>query len=162
VLAAQGRGKIAFAGRSLELFALLFIVLQQLKEASMCIGQITFLFTTALTLLSSAAFAQQAPVTIGGTTAPATTSPPSTGTNPGAPPGGSLPPAPTWATAGRPPEVGGPMISGSKTGLNKVADDGVSTKTVRAVPCSAAARETDGTTTCVGILERGATAKIRR
>jgi hypothetical protein len=28
------------------------------------------------------------------------------------------------------PEVGGPLISGSDTGLNKVGDDGVSTKTV--------------------------------
>jgi hypothetical protein len=49
------------------------------------------------------------------------------------------------------PEVGGPLISASDTGLNKVGDDGVSTKTVGAVRCSTAARETDGTTTCVGI-----------
>jgi len=34
-----------------------------------------------------------------------------------------------------------------------VRPDGVSTKTVKAVPCSPAARETDGTTTCVGISE---------
>jgi hypothetical protein len=38
-------------------------------------------------------------------------------------------------------------------GLNKVAEDGVSTKTVKAVPCSAFARETDGMTTCVGISD---------
>jgi hypothetical protein len=38
----------------------------------------------------------------------------------------------------------------SGPGLNKVAPDG-STKTVRAVPCSTAAHETDGFTTCVGI-----------
>jgi hypothetical protein len=39
----------------------------------------------------------------------------------------------------------------SSTGLSKIADDGVSTKIVRAKPCSIAAQETDGTTTCVGI-----------
>jgi hypothetical protein len=32
-----------------------------------------------------------------------------------------------------------------------VADDGISTKTVKARPCGTAARETDGTTTCIGI-----------
>jgi hypothetical protein len=40
---------------------------------------------------------------------------------------------------------------GTQTGLDVVAEDGVSTKTVKAVPCTTAARETDGTTTCVGI-----------
>jgi hypothetical protein len=49
------------------------------------------------------------------------------------------------------PKVGGPQVSGSDAGLNKLGDDGVSTKTVQAVGCSTAARETDGTTTCVGI-----------
>jgi hypothetical protein len=39
----------------------------------------------------------------------------------------------------------------SPTGLAKIAEDGVSTKIVPARPCSRAARETDGTTTCVGI-----------
>jgi len=46
-------------------------------------------------------------------------------------------------------------------GLDKVAPDGVSTKTVRAVRCSTAARETDGTTTCIGIPEGSAEAKNR-
>jgi hypothetical protein len=46
-------------------------------------------------------------------------------------------------------------------GLNIVGPDGVSTKTVKAAPCGLAARETDGTTTCVGISE-GAKAKKRR
>jgi hypothetical protein len=36
-------------------------------------------------------------------------------------------------------------------GLDKAGPDGISTKVVRAVPCATAARETDGTTTCVGI-----------
>ena len=39
----------------------------------------------------------------------------------------------------------------SGPGLNVVGPDGTSTKVVKAVPCSTAARETDGTTTCVGI-----------
>ena len=47
-------------------------------------------------------------------------------------------------------------------GLNIVGPDGVSTKTVKAVPCSIAARETDGSTTCVGISEKGAKVKSRR
>ena len=81
----------------------------------------------SLALVSSVAFAQQTP--------DFTASPPA-----------MMPP-----TAGAAPVVGGPLISLSDTGLNKVAEDGVSTKTVRAVPCSTAARETDGTTTCIGI-----------
>jgi hypothetical protein len=36
-------------------------------------------------------------------------------------------------------------------GLNVEGPNGVSTRTVRAVPCSTAAQETDGTTTCVGL-----------
>lgn len=43
---------------------------------------------------------------------------------------------------------------GSRTGLAKPADNGVSTKIVPAQPCSAAAKETDGTTTCVGIPDK--------
>jgi hypothetical protein len=48
--------------------------------------------------------------------------------------------------------VGGPLPETfTGPGLNIVGRDGVSTRTVRAVPCSTAARETDGTTTCVGL-----------
>jgi hypothetical protein len=36
-------------------------------------------------------------------------------------------------------------------GLDIVGPDGISTKVVKAVPCSTSARETDGTTTCIGI-----------
>jgi hypothetical protein len=97
----------------------------------MRIRKITFPVAAALALLSSATFAQQT----------TRTAPPAA-----APPSPAMPPI-----VGRAPEVGGPLVSGSETGLNKVADDGVSTKTVGAVPCSKAARETDGTTTCVGI-----------
>ena len=39
----------------------------------------------------------------------------------------------------------------SSTGLAKPAEDGVATKIVPSRPCSTAAQETDGTTTCVGI-----------
>lgn len=49
------------------------------------------------------------------------------------------------------PEVGGPLDPARQTGLAKVAPDGVSTAMVPAVRCSVAARETDGTTTCIGI-----------
>jgi hypothetical protein len=49
---------------------------------------------------------------------------------------------------------GNPLIVRTDTGLDKVANDGVSTKTVPAAPCSSFARETDGITTCVGIPGR--------
>jgi hypothetical protein len=48
--------------------------------------------------------------------------------------------------------AGGPLpVTATGPGLNIVGPDGVSTRTVRAVPCSTAAQETDGTTTCVGL-----------
>src|SRR3954464_14852545 len=94
----------------------------------------TFSFAVLLALGSSAVLAQQMPDTVGG----------------GSPPGTAAPSAGVPIIGAAPP-VGGPWHPGRDTGLNKVADDGVSTKTVRAVPCSRAARETDGTTTCIGI-----------
>jgi hypothetical protein len=60
------------------------------------------------------------------------------------------PPAPSTPPPGGPPEVGSPLLPGTDAGLDKVASDGT-TRTVRSVPCSKAARETDGTTTCIGI-----------
>ena len=90
-------------------------------------SMISFSVAAWLALISSLAFAQQTPA-------------------PDLPPPAMMPP-----TAGAAPVVGGPLISRSETGLNVVAEDGVSTKTVAAVRCSIAARETDGTTTCVGI-----------
>lgn len=45
-------------------------------------------------------------------------------------------------------------------GRNVVASDGVSTRTVKAVPCGKAARETDGVTTCIGIPERGTVGRV--
>jgi hypothetical protein len=68
------------------------------------------------------------------------------------PPAGlSPPPGPSAPTAAKAPEVGGPLNPATDAGLAKVAPDGVSTVIVPAVPCSRSARETDGTTTCVGI-----------
>ena len=104
---------------------------------------ITLSVAVSLTLVAGAAVAQQTTGTINSGSAPAAAAPP--------------PAMPLGAV----PEVGGPLISQSETGLSKVAPDGVSTKIVRAVPCSTAARETDGTTTCVGISEVGAKAKNR-
>jgi hypothetical protein len=66
--------------------------------------------------------------------------------NTGAPAG--TPPTP-YSTGPLPTSSGGP-------GLNKVAPDGVSTRTVKAVPCGTSARETDGSTTCVGIPDQSA------
>lgn len=57
----------------------------------------------------------------------------------------------------------GPLpLSTTGPGLNTVAPDGVSTKTVKAVPCGTAARETDGFTTCVGISDESQRGKSRR
>lgn len=95
-------------------------------------------------LLSSAAIAQQPPIsTPGDATAvqsTATPAPPAPSTTEPAPP-----------RVGGAPQLGGPLHPASDAGVDKVAADGVSTKTVRAVPCGTAARETDGSTTCVGI-----------
>ena len=90
-----------------------------------------FVIAVAVTMLPLAGFAQQAPD--------------GAGTNP--------PPAPAPAVVPRDvaPQLGSPLQPGAQTGLDIVASDGVSTKTVKAVPCGRAARETDGFTTCVGI-----------
>ena len=107
----------------------------------MCLPIITLFVAAALVLTPSSTFAQQTPV--------------------GSPPATSEPPSqvPTVAPA---PSVGSSLLPGTSTGLDKVGDDGVSTKTVTAVGCGTAARETDGTTTCVGIPEDGAIAKKNR
>jgi hypothetical protein len=52
------------------------------------------------------------------------------------------------------PQPGDPFYPDSSTGRDEVAKDGISTKVVKAAPCSAAAQETDGTTTCIGIPDR--------
>jgi hypothetical protein len=63
------------------------------------------------------------------------------------------PPTP-YSTGPLPQSSGGP-------GLSTVAPDGVSTRTVKAVPCGAVARETDGFTTCVGIMDQGSSPSPR-
>jgi hypothetical protein len=75
------------------------------------------------------------------------------GSNAVAQPAAASPPTGVAGTPrlGGPPEVGGPLLPATDAGWDRVAPDGVSTKTVRAVPCSTAAHETDGTTTCIGI-----------
>ena len=62
-----------------------------------------------------------------------------------------------YAPAGTPPTPysTGPLLQSSEgPGLNTIAPDGISTRTVKAVPCGTVARETDGTTTCVGIPDQ--------
>jgi hypothetical protein len=61
-----------------------------------------------------------------------------------------------YAPAGTPPTPysTGPLPAvNAGPGLDVTAPDG-STKTVKAAPCSTVARETDGTTTCVGIPDK--------
>ena len=84
---------------------------------------ITLSVAVSLTLVSGAAVAQQTTGTINSGSAPAAIAPP-----------------PAMPLTGAAPEVGGPLISEPGPGLDKVAPDGVSTKIVRAVPCSTAAR----------------------
>lgn len=96
--------------------------------------KIALIAAVAVTMLPLAGFAQQSPGTV---------PPPSTvGVAPSAP--GS--PGPDVV-----PQPGGPLNPGAQTGRDVVASDGISTKTVKAVPCSTVARETDGSTTCIGI-----------
>jgi hypothetical protein len=96
------------------------------------------LMAVAFVVLASVAFARpDAPKGDPGTSVPA----------PGA--------LPAWQPTALPEIDTGP-------GLDKVAPVGVSTKTVKAVPCSTAARETDGTTTCIGIPEGSAGTKRRQ
>jgi hypothetical protein len=102
--------------------------------------KIALLVVVSFALLPVAGFTQQAAPGMAGTSPPTAT-------------GAASPTAP--GTGGIPrdvaPQAGGPLYPDTETGLDKVASDGVSTKTVKAAPCSAAARETDGFTTCVGI-----------
>jgi hypothetical protein len=95
--------------------------------------RITLIAAAAVTMLPLAGLAQQ-----------------TTGTA-GSPPPSTLGLAPLPANSNLVPQPGGPLLPNSQTGRDIVASDGVSTETVRAVPCSTAARETDGTTTCIGI-----------
>lgn len=137
---------------------------------------ITLSMVAALSLLASAAPAQQSPVTAGDTIGhpppipgPPPISEPSSAAKPApanSPPRASEPAAKgytgAYAPAGTPPTPysTGPLPEADQgPGLNVVAPDGVSTRRVKAVPCSIAARETDGSTTCVGIPAKRARAR---
>jgi hypothetical protein len=146
-----------------------------LFEGSISMRSISFSVTISLALLSSVAVAQQSPETtpsrpVGETighppplAGPPPIPEPSSTTQ--AAPAASTPrakePAPkgytgAYAPAGTPPtpySTGALPNVNSGPGLDKTAPDG-STKTVRAVPCSTAAHETDGFTTCVGIPDQ--------
>jgi hypothetical protein len=98
-------------------------------------------FSVALALLSSASFAQQAP----GTTSDKTASPPPSEPASKGYTGAYGPPGPaTPYYTGPLPEVY-PSTGRSVEGPNNT------TLIVKAVPCTVAARSTDGSTTCVGI-----------
>jgi hypothetical protein len=97
-----------------------------------------FLLAVTLTFAGSACFAQQAPNAL--------------------PP----PPPPAPGPPGAAPALGSPLLPNSTTGLAKVGKDGISTEIVKAVPCSTAARETDGFTTCIGIPEASEVSAPRR
>ena len=97
--------------------------------------RIALIAAVAVTMLPLAGFAQQLPGTV-----------PSETTVGVAPSGPAGAPGPDVV-----PQPGGPLNPGAQTGRDVVASDGISTKTVKAVPCSTVARGTDGTTTCIGI-----------
>jgi hypothetical protein len=61
------------------------------------------------------------------------------------------------------PYYNGPLpLATGGPGLNVTDSDGVSTRTVKAVPCTVSARETDGFTTCVGIPDQTPVKTTRR
>jgi hypothetical protein len=138
---------------------------------------VIFALAVLLTFVAPAVQAQPSPPTTGDTVGhppplpgpppmsePSTTTPSAAASTPQA-----AEPTPkgyigAYAPAGTPPTPysTGPLPQSDQgPGLNTVASDGVTTKTVRAVPCGTAARETDGTTTCVGIPEERARRRHR-
>jgi len=135
---------------------------------------ISFFAAISLAFVSAAGLAQQSPPTTGDTIGhpPPLAGPPPLAEPPAAPaPANSASaPAPSKPAASQPaakgytgayspgptsPYYNGPLPPepGSGPGLNVTGPDG-STRTVKAVPCSVSARETDGFTTCVGIPDR--------
>jgi hypothetical protein len=108
---------------------------------------IAFALLVTMMLPAGNALAQGAARTTGVGNASGVTPGPAVPT--GAPPEQSLPAAPSAVQGFA--ERGDPDASGP--GLAETGPDG-STKIVPARPCSAAAHETDGTTTCIGIPGR--------
>src|SRR5712691_6397978 len=130
-----------------------------------------FPVAAVLCLMASAAPAHQAPPTSGDTIGhppplpgppPLSEPSPTPQSKPAASPTRATEPAPKGYTepyppAGTPPTPysTGPLPQADQApGLNVIAADGVSTRTVKAVPCGVAAHETDGSTTCVGIPDQ--------
>jgi hypothetical protein len=113
--------------------------------------------TILIALWSSAALAQQSPGTTGDTLGHP---PPLPGPPPITEPSSTTGPAPAASTPGasEPAPKGyagayAPVALTRDTGRAIVGPDG-STKIVKAIPCSIAARETDGFSTCIGIPKR--------
>jgi hypothetical protein len=130
---------------------------------------ISFAAAISLAIVPVAALAQQSPPTTGDTIGhppplsgpPPLAEPSAAQTAPSnAKPAASQPAPKGYTGAYAPtntatPYSSGPLLQSSAgPGLNVTDSDGVSTRTVKAVPCSASARETDGFTTCVGIPDR--------
>jgi hypothetical protein len=125
---------------------------------------ISFSATVLLTLLSSAALAQQSPPATGDTIGhpppipapPPMGEPSTTQPAPTASPPQTSEPAPKGYTGAYTPGPATPYYTGpipdesTSIGRAVVGPDG-STKIVRAAPCTIAARETDGFTTCIGL-----------
>ena len=61
-------------------------------------------------------------------------------------------PGPAQLNGAPPPPATG-LLPSTTPGSEQVADDGISKKAVKPAPCSTAARETDGFTTCIGIRD---------
>jgi hypothetical protein len=93
---------------------------------------------TILTLLSTAALAQQSAPTLGETIG---SPPPISG-----PPPAPLPPPPDAA-----PQADHSAPPTPEKNANAVTDIDPPKRVVKSVRCSASARETDGSTTCIGI-----------
>ena len=134
------------------------------REASMRIS--AFPIVVVLAVGSSAGFAQQLPDNGPGPAAgpglavppPPLSAPPPIVT----PPLGVAPPpaVPAPAAAGVAAPPGGRSPQNASSGQGSAGGDVTSTASVKAVPCSRSARETDGTTTCIGIPDR--TSRHRR
>jgi len=107
----------------------------------------TFSFSVAvahIVFASFPAFAQQTPGTPGESPPPAMTAPPSAA-------------APTVGAA---PAMGPPPLPAASAG--KAPEEMVPLTPVKAAPCSVSARETDGTTTCIGLPSESRAGRRRR
>ena len=100
---------------------------------------------THMALMLFPAFAQQTPGTPG-------ESPP--------PPAMTAPPPAAASTVGAAPPVSHPPLPAASGG--KSPEELVPLTPVKTAPCSVSARETDGTTTCIGIPSESRAGKRRR